>query len=685
MGTKRKAKERKRCSARHVTRAAEALHHWQRGIDFAEEGNTLRAIEEMELAATLNPRLPDLYRDLAIVYDRVGAFGKAIACYEKVLALRPDHLDAANDLACIFAAQGRYDDARELLESLLAKYPDHQTVRANLRRLGEMQASRPSPAPCERKNGQHQAISLCMIVKNEEKNLPGCLESVKGLVDEIVVVDTGSTDRTVDVAQSYGARVYHFAWTGDFAAARNESLRHATGDWILYLDADERLEPESCAEIRRLVQEGECGAYTLNILSCSRDGDNGPQFVHPYPRLFRSHAGAKFEMGVHEQIYPSLARAGIELGYASARIIHLGYALTPEEMRRKSERNLQILERQKEKTPHSAFVRHYLGTTYLSVGRYDEGLAELRASLALPSPGFHIKAYTHVCIAEALLRHKSDPIGAIFEAQKALAFDNTLIGPRVVLAHAHCVRGEFASAIEHLEEAIRIEKDEKGKHLKIDSVAPPGYLSATLGSCQVRAGRLEEALASYRQAAAAGYAAHDFLREWGSAALRLGWHEEARQAFNRAAKSAPNAKDKALYLLQRSLAEVRLNALDDARETLQAALACDPDLCDENGAVTRQHGEPEAPPSAAAGARDAAATACDGRLRLLRLLCNVCREAGDWPGVGQVLTELSAAGEHPAVVLAIMAEAMLKLGRPEAAARYAAKALDLAHAELTTV
>jgi glycosyltransferase involved in cell wall biosynthesis len=82
-------------------------------------------------------------------------------------------------------------------------------------------------------------VSLCLIAKNEEANLPACLPSVAGLVEEMIVVDTGSTDRTKEVAAQLGARVFDFTWVDSFAAARNESLRHATGDWILWLDGDE--------------------------------------------------------------------------------------------------------------------------------------------------------------------------------------------------------------------------------------------------------------------------------------------------------------------------------------------------------------------------------------------------------------------------------------------------------------
>ena len=96
-------------------------------------------------------------------------------------------------------------------------------------------------------------VSLCMIARNEALTLPRCLTSVAGLVDEIIVVDTGSSDNTRTVAQELGAQVHDFAWVDDFAAARNESLRHASGDWIFWLDGDEHLDADNRAKLRTLL------------------------------------------------------------------------------------------------------------------------------------------------------------------------------------------------------------------------------------------------------------------------------------------------------------------------------------------------------------------------------------------------------------------------------------------------
>lgn len=664
MGTraKRNGKVRSRGGAPIGAIPARAKRHWENGVRFVEEGNTLRAIEELERAIALAPRAANIYRDLAIVYDRMGLLGKSIEYYRKVLELEPDHLDAANDLACTYAAQRRYAEARELLERALVKHPNHPQVRENLRRLEALEREKPAAALPQRRPGERQRISLSMIVKNEEQNLPGCLASVRDLVDEIVIVDTGSTDRTVEIAREHGAKVYFFAWQGDFASARNESLRHCTGDWILYLDADERVEPDSCREIRRLVEEGEYGAYCLNIINRTAEGDDGVDFVHVYPRLFRNVPGARFEMGVHEQIYPSLYRAGIEMGQANVYIIHHGYALSAEQMRQKSERNLAILERQAAEWPNSSAVRYYLGVTYIALGRYEEGIAELRAFLALPDTAFHLKAFAHLTIANVLQRKLNDPAGAIVEAKQALSFDDSLVGPRIVLAEAYTATGEHEAAIGVLLEA-RARARQASEHFRLDYKVPEGRLLAMLGSCQAKAGRLEEAIASFRQAEAAGFQCRDLYREWALAAMRARRFAEAEGALDQAASLAANPKEKVADLLQKALVRTRLSGIAAARETLASAFALDPALFDAQGRPT-----PE--PAGSAGA-----IAVGDKLRFLRLLSNVCREAGDWRGLAEVIRELAEAGEERVAVLLRMAEALEGLGRFEAAIGYLEKAI----------
>src|SRR5207237_2451906 len=123
-------------------------------------------------------------------------------------------------------------------------------------------------------------VSLCMIVKNEEHNLADCLASVADLVDEVIIIDTGSTDRTKDIAAGFGARVFDFPWVDSFAAARNESLRHATGDWVFWMDGDDRLDPANRTKLQALFAslKPENAAYSMKCL-CLPDAETGTATV----------------------------------------------------------------------------------------------------------------------------------------------------------------------------------------------------------------------------------------------------------------------------------------------------------------------------------------------------------------------------------------------------------------------
>jgi hypothetical protein len=159
------------------------------------------------------------------------------------------------------------------------------------------------PAPLPRVQGRgeselakrHERVSLCMIVKDEEKNLAECLTPVTGLFDEVIVVDTGSSDRTKEVARRCGAKVYDFIWVDSFAAARNESLRHAGGAWIFWLDGDERLDEANLEKLRRLLGElrDENNAYMM----CQRSAPDqltGATLIVDQARLFRNLPAARW-------------------------------------------------------------------------------------------------------------------------------------------------------------------------------------------------------------------------------------------------------------------------------------------------------------------------------------------------------------------------------------------------------
>lgn len=165
-----------------------------------------------------------------------------------------------------------------------------------------------------------------MIVKNEEENIGACLSCVPDLVQEVIVVDTGSTDRTREIAAGLGAKVFDFPWVDSFAAARNESLRHATGDWIFWMDADDRLDEENRGKLRTLFAglRDENAAYVMKCL-CLPDPVSRTTTVVDHLRLFRNHAELRWRYRVHEQILPAVRQVNGQVRWSDVVIQHTGY------------------------------------------------------------------------------------------------------------------------------------------------------------------------------------------------------------------------------------------------------------------------------------------------------------------------------------------------------------------------
>lgn len=224
-------------------------------------------------------------------------------------------------------------------------------------------------------------LSVCMIVGNEEDALPGCLRSVHGIADELIVVDTGSKDDTISIAKDFGAKVYHFKWCDDFAAARNESLKHATGDWILQMDADEELLLSSIPHVRDCMSRPTVLYY---LIRC----DNGlrclPRF-HWFSRLFRRHPKVRYHRPYHEGIECSIENVIAteprwQVQYEPNIIVrHYGYEGST--MSKKFERGLPIMKSYLRENPNDDYILSKLGRAYIGLGRYDEAETYLNKAL----------------------------------------------------------------------------------------------------------------------------------------------------------------------------------------------------------------------------------------------------------------------------------------------------------------
>jgi GT2 family glycosyltransferase len=244
-------------------------------------------------------------------------------------------------------------------------------------------------------------LSACLIVKDEEEMLLACLESIADVVDEIIVYDTGSTDRTVEIARAAGARVIEGYWDDSFARARNAALKQACGDWILSIDADEVLLCDTGA-VRKTLMERSSGIEAYLIAIENLHGAGNARSVHTAVRLFRRNA-AEWRHRLHEQVVASDdSSRRLHIGYLSgARLIHHGYAAEVFESKNKAERNLALAEASLDDEGQSpAYALMNYGRALESAGRSTEAVDTLREALkTVDDPSTHrlaVKNLIHI-------------------------------------------------------------------------------------------------------------------------------------------------------------------------------------------------------------------------------------------------------------------------------------------------
>ncbi len=233
-------------------------------------------------------------------------------------------------------------------------------------------------------------LSLCMIVRDNEGTIRACLESIRPWVDEMIVVDTGSKDRTPDICHELGARVYRFPWCDDFAAARNESLKYAGGEWIFWMDSDDTISAENGRKLRELVQR----PVAPNILGyvvqvhCPgpADDDETDVTVVDHVKVFRNLPNLQFDGRIHEQILTAIRAAGGEVAWTDLYVVHSGADHTPEGSKRKLERDLRLLELDRAERPNHPFVLFNLGMTHADAQNYPGAIEALERSLAISHP-----------------------------------------------------------------------------------------------------------------------------------------------------------------------------------------------------------------------------------------------------------------------------------------------------------
>ncbi len=293
-------------------------------------------------------------------------------------------LDAAHSL---FKAAQRLDPAlphlKRNLQELARRRKGHRPNKPLHAAVPGLAARARKLAP-KAQPAKNQTISLCMIVKDEEEMLGRCLAAAAPAVDEIIVVDTGSSDRTVDIAREAGAKVIETQWTGSFSDARNVSFEAATSDWIIYLDADEVLVADDVQRLKALTGRTWREAFYLVLTSYTGELGDGAAFTNSALRIFRNRPHYRFEGRLHEQIahnLPTYAAGRIE--QSSVRADHYGYLGAVHDAKEKSRRNLELLKIQQNESAPSAFIHFNLGTEYAVIGDHRSALAEFERAWSL--------------------------------------------------------------------------------------------------------------------------------------------------------------------------------------------------------------------------------------------------------------------------------------------------------------
>jgi len=237
--------------------------------------------------------------------------------------------------------------------------------------------------------GKNPALSLCMIVKNEAHNLSRSLKPIHGFFDEVIVLDTGSTDGTKSLAQEYGAKVFDVPWRNDFSYARNQSIERASGDWILWFDADNRMEIEDAMKIRGLLDD------QLNkIFWCTEVVEpRGEQLIQK--RIFPNRPDFRFAGSIHEQlVHPD---EGIRYVWSDIRIYHWGY-VDKELLKEKTLRNLGLLQEELRIRPDDFFCHFNIARCYANLRLFEKAMDHLKQVIQNPAarhenPDIHFYAF----------------------------------------------------------------------------------------------------------------------------------------------------------------------------------------------------------------------------------------------------------------------------------------------------
>lgn len=375
-------------------------------------------------------------------------------------------------------------------------------------------------------------LSLCMIVKNEEAALPRCLSSVQSAVDEIIILDTGSTDRTPEIAQEFGAQVYFFDWCNDFAIARNESLKYVQGDWILVLDADEVLVAEIVPKLQQAIQSH--SHLLINLVRQEVGAEQSPYSL--VSRLFRNHPDISFSRPYHAMVDESVSwilsqESQWQVGYLpDVAILHEGYQAGAIAGRDKFSKAQAAMEGFLASHPNDPYVCSKLGALYVQAGDLIRGIKLLQRGLTttdtvtlstrIDAPVLYELHY-HLGIAYGRLPNPTQAEAHYQAAIQQPIPSKLKLGAYNNLGNLLKAKGDLVGAKVVYQQA-----------LEIDPTFAPGHYN--LGMTLKALGDLEAAIAAYKQAIHFNPTYAEAYQNLGVVLLKIGDVPASLSAFRRA-------------------------------------------------------------------------------------------------------------------------------------------------------
>ncbi|WP_338441370.1 glycosyltransferase [Synechococcus elongatus IITB4] len=387
-------------------------------------------------------------------------------------------------------------------------------------------------------------VSLCMIVRDEAELLPRCLASVKDQVDELIVLDTGSRDRTPEIATEAGAKLLHTDWADDFSAARNQAIAAATGDWILVLDADEELIPDAWTELRPQLDQPEALAFTV----LREETQAGQVPYSRLSRLFRNRLEIRFQRPYHELVDDSLLAFQQQepnwriTAWPTPVIRHYGYGRDRLQQRGTAERMRRSLETWLAEHPEDAYLCSKLGGLLVQEGDLKAAQRWLKQGLkqGRPEPAVRYELLYHLALLE---RRQGDVDAAIDRYQAALQEPVDAIhklGAWVNLSHLYRDRGQVGLAYDAARQAV--------------AAAPSATVALTAWGLAARAiSNYPEAIAAYQQALQLDPNDPSLYQNLGAVLFQVGQLEASYEAFRQAIagyeqQGSPEAQRLALRL-----------------------------------------------------------------------------------------------------------------------------------------